>query len=317
MTNPAPTVPGKVVIDSVTPGDKSATVSFETPDDNGSPITSYHVRTNLGQSTDALESPVTLIGLVNGEPYTITVRASNEAGDGPESDPSAQVVPCAVPSPPGFLTASAGDSESAVQFRASADNGSPVTAYTVTLTPQDNSTPQITATGPASPLTVSGLKNGTTYDIMITAENAVGTSGPSAPRASITPVGTVPETPYQPFPDCAKFTLAKVINQPQLNDEMNTAFGTTVQMTVTYDTMGMPGTQTDGTLWVVPSTVDRTKVQAVVDAHVPDPNWGIPPAVQDYRAVLAKVQANSQVVLTDAEMQTAVKGLLVRMSHVN
>ncbi len=98
---------------------------------------------------------------------------------------------------------------------------------------------------------------------------------------------------------------------------MNTAFGTTVQMTVTYDTLVLPGQQADGHLWVVPSTVDKAKVQAVVNAHVPDPNWGVPPAVQDYRAVLAKVQADPQASLTDVEMQTAVKGLLVRMSHLN
>lgn len=316
MTNPAPSVPGKPVIDSATPGDGSATVSFETPDDGGSPVTSYHVRTNQGQSTDALASPVTLIGLVNGQPYTITVRASNEAGDGPESDPSGQVVPRAVPSPPAFLTASADDGQSVVQFRPSADNGSPIASYTVTLSPEDNSTPPITATGPASPLTVTGLANGTTYDVAVTAENGAGVSGPSSPRASVTPVGTAPDTPYQPFPDCARFDLTKTINQVQLNDEMNTAFGTTVQMTVTYDSPGMPSTQTGGHLWVVPSTVDKAKVQAVVDAHVPDPNWGIPVEMREYRALLAKVQANPQVVLSADEMQAAVKGLLVRMSHV-
>lgn len=317
MTNPAPTAPGKVVLDGATPGDQSATVSFAAPGDGGSAITSYHVRTNQGQSTDALGSPATLIGLANGQAYTITVRASNAVGDGPESDPSAPVVPCTVPGPPSFLTASADDSASAVQFGASADNGSPVVSYTVTMTPQDGSAPPVTATGPASPLTVSGLVNGTTYDIAVTAANAVGVSAPSVPRASVTPTGSAPDAPYKPFPDCAQFDLVKAVNQAQLSEEMDTAFGAPVQMAVTYTSMGMPGTQTGGCLWVVPSTVDRAKVQAVVDAHVPDPNWGIPVDVQAYRALLAKVQGDPKVVLSGDEIQAAVKGLLVRMSHVS
>jgi hypothetical protein len=131
---------------------------------------------------------------------------------------------------------------------------------------------------------------------------------------------TAPETveePYQPFPDCARFDLNKSFNQQQLLQELGVALGSPVQMATTSATPGMPGATIESYLWVVPSSVDRAKVQAAIDAHVPDPNWGIPESVQAYRALLAKVQGDPSVSLTTDEMQTAVKGLLVRMSYVN
>lgn len=131
------------------------------------------------------------------------------------------------------------------------------------------------------------------------------------------PTTPAPEETYQPFPDCARFDLDAPFNQQQLMQELGTALGGPVQVATTSTTPGMPGTSTESYLWVVPSTVDRAKVQAVIDAHTPDPNWGIPESVQAYRVLLAKVQADSSVSLTADEMQAAIKGLLVRMSYVN
>lgn len=125
------------------------------------------------------------------------------------------------------------------------------------------------------------------------------------------------DEPYQPFPDCTRFDLDKPFNQQQLMQELGAALGGPVQMATTSATPGQPGTTAESYLWLVPSTVDRAKVQAAIDAHVPDPSWGIPESVQAYRALLGKVQADPEASLTADEMQTAVKGLLVRMSYVN
>ena len=68
-------------------------------------------------------------------------------------------------------------------FRNEGDNGSPITGYTVTASPGGEQ-----ASGPASPITVSGLTNGTTYTFTATATNALGTSPPSEPSGSAEPM---------------------------------------------------------------------------------------------------------------------------------
>jgi hypothetical protein len=70
-----------------------------------------------------------------------------------------------------------------VSFQAPASNGGvPVTSYTVTSNPAG-----ITATGPASPIVVTGLTNGVAYTFTVRATNAVGTGPASAASNSVTP----------------------------------------------------------------------------------------------------------------------------------
>lgn len=119
---------------------------------------------------------------------------------------------------------------------------------------------------------------------------------------------------YKPWPDCAGYPLTKPINQAQLASELEKALGSVVQIASTSGSLGSPGT-VEGTLWVMPSSADPAVVQATLDAHVMDPNWGVPESVQSFRAVMAKVQANPDVVLTEDELQTAVRGVLVRLNN--
>lgn len=306
-----PTVPAAPVIDSVAPGDKSLVISFTVPDDGGSPLTSITVRTNQGQSVDTLDSPVELLGVLNGEPYTVAAYATNAVGDGPLSAWSAAVVPRTVPGPPGFLSATTDDARTEVAFAPPADNGGdPVISYTATLTAQGVDEPAHTAVGPGSPLTVTGLTNGVTYTIAVTAENGAGTSVHSVPAATITPEAPPSPGPWQPFPDAARFDVDKQINQTQLQSELETALGSTVQISVTRaDPAALAGY-----LWVVPSTVDAGIVQQVLDAHVADPNWGVPASVRDYLDLVQRIVEDATVTLTDDEVQTLVKGLVTRMN---
>lgn len=90
----------------------------------------------------------------------------------------------AVPGAPTIGTAVGGNASASVAFTAPADPGNPatITAYTATSSPGG-----FTGTGSASPVTVSGLTNGTAYTFTVTATNASGTGSSSAASNSVTP----------------------------------------------------------------------------------------------------------------------------------
>jgi len=74
----------------------------------------------------------------------------------------------------------------------SSDGGSPITGYTVAVTPATASA-QVTVSGLTA--TVTGLPSGRTVAILVSAVNAVGT-GPSAASSPVTP----PDVPGAPRP---------------------------------------------------------------------------------------------------------------------
>ncbi len=86
-----------------------------------------------------------------------------------------------VPGAPIIGTAIAGNGQATVNFAApTANGGSQITGYTVTASPGG-----VTAIGPASPITVSGLTNGTSYTFTVTASNAFGPGPASAPSSPL------------------------------------------------------------------------------------------------------------------------------------
>ncbi|WP_211209725.1 beta strand repeat-containing protein [Uliginosibacterium gangwonense] len=90
------------------------------------------------------------------------------------------------PGAPSIGTATAGNGQATVSFTApSATGGASITAYTVTSSPGG-----LTVTGAASPLTVTGLTNGTAYTFTVTATNSAGVSVASSASNSVTPKAT-------------------------------------------------------------------------------------------------------------------------------
>ncbi|MFV7760344.1 fibronectin type III domain-containing protein [Shewanella algae] len=88
-----------------------------------------------------------------------------------------------VPGAPTSVNAVASDASATVSFSAPASNGgAAISSYTVTSTPGG-----ITASGAGSPLTVSGLSNGTDYSFTVSASNTAGTGPASSPSNTVTP----------------------------------------------------------------------------------------------------------------------------------
>jgi hypothetical protein len=95
----------------------------------------------------------------------------------------------AAPGSPTGVFAIRGDGQVSVYFTAPTNNGGAViTGYTVSSTP--SVTPQ---SGSSSPITISGLTNGTDYTFTVVATNSVGNSAPSSASNTATP-GTTRQT---------------------------------------------------------------------------------------------------------------------------
>lgn len=117
------------------------------------------------------------------------------------------------------------------------------------------------------------------------------------------------EQPWSPFPDqeTAQFHAEKNVQQAQLHAELEKALDKPVQLS----TSSMPG-ETGEHLWIVPGDVDAEVVEQVIADHEPDPNWGIPQATRDWFDIQRRVLEDPEIQLSQDEMQTVLKGLLMR-----
>lgn len=168
-------------------------LSWTSPANGGSSITDYVVQrspagagtwTTFADGTSTATS-ATVTGLTASTSYDYRVAAVNAVGTGTNSATATGSTAAAATAPgaPTIGTATGGDTSASVTFTAPASNGgSAITGYTVTSSPGG-----LTATGAASPLTVTGLTNGTAYTFSVTAINAIGTSVASAASNSVTP----------------------------------------------------------------------------------------------------------------------------------
>ena len=180
-------VPGAPTVGTATAGTTAnATVTFTAPaSDGGSPITSYSVTSAPGGVVNVgATSPITISGLTPGIVYTFRVQAFNAIGPSALSAASNSITAVTVPGAPTSGTATAGNATASVAFTApGSTGGSAILDYTVTSSPGG-----ITATSATSPISVTGLTNGTPYTFTVTARNAAGSGMASAASNSVTPV---------------------------------------------------------------------------------------------------------------------------------
>jgi hypothetical protein len=167
-----PTAPGTPTFSSAT--STSITVAWTAPDDNGgSTVTSYEVVLNgtLSQSVSGTTTTATFSTLTAGTNYSFAVRAQNAASWGAYS--ASGTYPT-LPAAATAVAAASGNTQVTVSWT---DSVSPVVSgYKVyyragTTGSYDEWT---AGTDDTSPATITGLTNGTTYEVYVSAYNASG-----------------------------------------------------------------------------------------------------------------------------------------------
>ena len=174
------------------------------------------------------------LGFVASGTCTINAdQAGNTAFDpAPTVTQSFSVDPIA-PGAPTIGTATAGDSQATVAFTAPASNGgAAITGYTVTSNPGG-----FTANGAASPITVTGLTNGTAYTFTVAATNSAGTGAASAPSNAVTPAAVLaPQTITFANPGAQRFGTTPTLSATASSGLVVTfTSGTTDVCTITSD----------------------------------------------------------------------------------
>lgn len=203
------TVPGAPTGVVAAASGSQVTVSWTSPSANGgSAITGYQARAwsaaSAGTqaaacSTSAVAPAVpatscSLAGLVAGSTVYVDVVATNAAGTGAASAPRvAVVVPSTRPGTPTAVSAVPGAQRVAVTW--TAPSTGTVTSYRVRAWSSASGGSVLRSCSTASTAcTVTGLTNGRTVYVDVTAVNASGSSPASAPRVAATPA-TVPTAP--------------------------------------------------------------------------------------------------------------------------
>jgi hypothetical protein len=174
--------------------DGAATITFVAPSNNGGAlITSYSAVSGVKSGTNTV-SPISVTTLASATSYTFNVKAINTNGSSSGINANA-ITATTVPQAPTIGTATAGNTQATVQFTANATGGKPILDFTAL-----SSSGAKTATGASSPLTVTGLTNGTAYTFTVTARNLNASSAASAASNSVTPAAPPPPPPPPPDP---------------------------------------------------------------------------------------------------------------------
>lgn len=169
--------------------------------DGGSPITDYEYRYRQSGSnwnawasagiSDPVYPEYTVTGLTNGTSYDFQVRAKNAIG--PSTETLTDTPNAKKPDTPTGLSATAGSTAGSVDltWSAPADNGSPITDYSVTYGRYQNNRwtwTKAASTGSTNTsYTVTGLQSGVFYRFRVIATNSIGNSGSSKYAATTAP----------------------------------------------------------------------------------------------------------------------------------
>ena len=198
MTATPATVPSAPSAPTLQTGNGQLTASWNEPSANGASITHYDLQHRISGSWTLVENisgtSRTISGLTNGTAYQVRVRAANSAGDGAWSS-TATATPGAVPNAPSAPSLTSSSGQITASWSAPGNNGAAITHYDLRHRAGSGSWTRIDNISGTS-RTITGLTNGTSYDVQVRAANSRG-DGPWSSTASATP-GAVPGKPSAP-----------------------------------------------------------------------------------------------------------------------
>jgi hypothetical protein len=196
------TTPAAPTVNQVIAGNATLSVDFTAASNGGSAITAYQYSTDGGatwsnRTFGTTESPLSITtqssdgttALVNGTFYSVKVRGLNAAGSGIASE-NVRIAPLTIPSAPVVSSVAMRNSFALLTFSVASNGGSPITAYEYSLNAGISWT---NAFSLANPMRISGLRNGSSYSVIIRAVNIAG-AGDSSATSSIAPIGP-PDAP--------------------------------------------------------------------------------------------------------------------------
>ena len=181
---PAPLITG------ITQGATSVSIDFEQSDTGGSEILNYEYSSDGGSNWTTLNptvstSPLTVSGLSRGTDYAFAIRALNSVGTGVASAIQ-EARTLNIPETPTMGSVTASNQTLSIPFTLAGNGGTPITNIEYST---DGGQTWVTRspTSTYSPLLISNLTNGRTYQVVIRAVNLVGNSGATS-VISATPV---------------------------------------------------------------------------------------------------------------------------------
>jgi YD repeat-containing protein len=188
LDNTAPSAPGTPIFSSIT--GTTAMASWAGATDNVG-VTGYESRLDSGTWT-AGASPRSLTGLTNGTAYTFSVRARDAAGNwGNPSSAILTTLDTAAPGQPGTPAISSITATTATATWTAATDNVGVTGYEYQLNGGS-------WTAAASPQSLSGLTNGTSYTFAVRARDAAGNWGSPSSTSFSTSDTAAPSAPGVP-----------------------------------------------------------------------------------------------------------------------
>jgi len=301
-------------------------LSWNAPQANGSPITSYQVRADHGgPMTSCPTTACTVTGLRNGTDYTFQVRAVNAVGPSDWSPSSTVANPDAKPLPVTGVTETAvGDGSVTLRWNRPA-NAKETSALTYLISYGGGKATRTSKTTQ----TVSGLSNDNTYVFYITAINAKGWSSEPTASGTYQSVGA-PGTPGAPTvtttPSADDSAVVKLSWDPVDSNGPGPVRYSVISVpyadggTCNQDTNGITGTSCTFT----GIQYDGTQYQFKVEAIAPGTGTGVPggqsrrsqgPAASWKAIGLPGKWGSWSVAPTGTQDQVKISGFTVPPSH--
>jgi len=183
-----PSAPSSPIITSITSMNNQLQVYFTQSYDGGSSITNYQYSTDNGSTFNSFSpiqttSLLIISSLTNGITYQVQIKAVNAIGTGSSSN-TVSGTPITVPSAPIITSIKSELNTLIVNFLPPFDGGSSITNYEYSI----NNGTSFTTLSPSqttSPITITSLTIGTTYQVQIRAVNILGSGSVSNTMSGI------------------------------------------------------------------------------------------------------------------------------------